>query len=211
MINQTWRQGVQLKVAHPITAHHHCSILLIEGIYDLLQRFGRGIEVVRIQLYGKSSATVVIDGHIPTAANAKVAALRDDMDQSFVVHTIEKLRRLVSRVIIHHNDIKIEVSLLAKSTIDGIHDGLLAVVDRYHHRSLNVKVLLVQVRTPIERGINLCPNLCQVGRGGMLHFNLHLAVAGVHIIELLHPRGPQIGLFFRIEALVNMKQLSLTA
>ena len=40
----------------------------------------------------------------------------------------------------------------------------------------------------VERLVNLGSDGCQMGRGGMLHLYLHLAVARIHIVELLDAR-----------------------
>ena len=113
-------------------------------------------------------------------------------------------------MIIHHNDIELEISLLSQCTVHGIQDSLLAVVDGNHHRSLDIKILFVEIWTAIERGIDLGTNLSQMGRSCMLHLYLHLTVTGVHIVELLHTRGPQVGFRFSIQTLVDMEQLTLT-
>ena len=85
---QSWGQGVQVEVAHAIGAYHHRSILLIEGLHNLLEGLGRGIEVVGIELYGEASATVVVDGYIPTAADTQVMPVGDDMDQTLVMQAV---------------------------------------------------------------------------------------------------------------------------
>ena len=41
MVDQSWRQGVELEVAHAIGTYHHCGILLIESVDNLLQRLRR--------------------------------------------------------------------------------------------------------------------------------------------------------------------------
>ena len=41
VVYQSWRQGVQVEVAHAIRTNHHGCILLVEGVYNLLQRLGR--------------------------------------------------------------------------------------------------------------------------------------------------------------------------
>ena len=133
MIDQARRQGIQFKVAHTIRTHHHRSILLVEGIHDLLQRLRRGIEVVGIQLNRESSTSIVVNRHVPTAAYAQIMTFRNNMNQPFVVHPVEQLCGLVSRMVIHHNDIELEISLLSQRTVDGIQNGLLAVVDGNHH------------------------------------------------------------------------------
>ena len=40
VVDQSRRQGVQIEIAHPVAANHHCRVLLMEGIHHLLQRLG---------------------------------------------------------------------------------------------------------------------------------------------------------------------------
>ena len=84
MVDKPRRQGVQLEVAHAVAAHNHSRLLFVEGIDHLLQRVRRRIQVVRVQLHGKASATRVVDGYIPAPANAEVGTLRND-NVEFVV------------------------------------------------------------------------------------------------------------------------------
>ena len=72
VVNKSGRQCVQLKIAHTIRAYHHSSLLLIESIDNRLQRLRRRVEIVRVQLYGKTSAIGAVDGLIPASANAQV-------------------------------------------------------------------------------------------------------------------------------------------
>ena len=81
MGNESGRQGVEVEVAHSVGAYHHCRLLLLEGIDDGLQCMRRGIEVVAVELYGKSSAPLIIDSHIPASAYSKVIALGDNMNK----------------------------------------------------------------------------------------------------------------------------------
>ena len=83
MSYQAWRQGVQLEVAHTVGTYYHCSFLLMESIYNLLQGLWRRIEIVAIQLDGKASAIVTVNGLVPASANAKVRTFRDD-DMEFI-------------------------------------------------------------------------------------------------------------------------------
>ena len=113
MVNEPWRQGVQVEVAHAVAAHHHGGMLTAEGIDDGLQRLGAGVEVVRIQLYGKASAVVVVDGHVPAAANAEVRSFWFQNDEWRVaLHFRQYFSRAVGRVVIHHDDVIGEGSLL---------------------------------------------------------------------------------------------------
>ena len=70
MVDKSWREGVQLEVAHPVASHHHGCLLAVEGIDNTLQGIGSGIEVVRVELHGKTSATAVVDCFIPTSADS---------------------------------------------------------------------------------------------------------------------------------------------
>ena len=78
MVDQSGRQGVQFEVAHAIRTDDHGRLLFVESIDDGLQRFGRRIQVVRVQLNGKASALRTINRHIPATANAEVGTLRND-------------------------------------------------------------------------------------------------------------------------------------
>ena len=130
MVDDAWRQRVQFKVAHAVRTDDHRCILLIECFYHLLQCLWRGVEVVAVQLDGKSSAAVVIDGDIPAAADAQVCALRDDMHEPLVVEAFQQFGGLVGRVVVHHDHIELETGFLSQSAVHGITDGLLAVEDR---------------------------------------------------------------------------------
>ena len=133
------------------------------------------------------------------------------MHKSLVVDGLQQLGGFIRGVVVDHDDIIFEVRLLREGRVDGIADGLFAVVDGNHHRSLHIKLLLVEVRPTIIRRIDLGTDLLQMGCGGILHLYLHLAIAGIHIVELLHARGPCVGLLFGIELLVDMEDLSVTA
>ena len=59
----------------------------MESIDDALQCVGRGVEVVAVELHGKAAAVLVVDGHVPAAADAKVGAFGLQVDEGvlFVV------------------------------------------------------------------------------------------------------------------------------
>ena len=84
MINESWRQGIQVEVAHTIGAYHHRCFLCVERIDNSLKCLGRRVEVVAIQLYSEASTEVTLYGLVPTATNTEVSTLRDD-DVEFVV------------------------------------------------------------------------------------------------------------------------------
>ena len=77
-------------------------MLTAEGIDDGLQRLGAGVEVVRIQLNGEASAVVVVDGHVPAAANAEVRSFWFQNDEWRVaLHFRQYFSRAVGQIHIH--------------------------------------------------------------------------------------------------------------
>ena len=87
VVDKSWWQGVQVEVAHAIRTDDHGCVLLVEGIYNLLQGFRRRVQVVAIQLHGKASATVVVYSLVPAATNTQIVTLGYDVDESLVVET----------------------------------------------------------------------------------------------------------------------------
>ena len=114
-------------------------------------------------------------------------------------------------MIIHHDDIIFEVRLLTEGAVHSIADGLLTIIYGNHDRGLDVKLLFVEVWPPIIRGVDLCPDLCQMGCCSLFHLDLYLTVSWVHVVKLLHTRGTGVGLFLGIEFLVDVEDASVTA
>ncbi len=190
MVYQSWRQGVEVEVAHAVRADNHGCLLVVEGIYDLLESLRRRIEVVAVQLYGKLSAELAVDGYIPAAADAEVGSLRHNLYQSFLASIsrdfIEYLASAVGRMVVDHDDVVLEIGLLAQRTLHGIGDGLLAVEHGNDDRSLVVEILFAEVGLAVEggvdRGLPPCSRCC------VQAFSISIctsAVARVHIVELL--------------------------
>ena len=131
------------------------------------------------------------------------------MYEALIVETTQQFGGLISRVVINHNHIKLKVGLLVESAVDSIADGLFAIIHGDNNRGLHLKVLLVEIGLLIERGLYLGTYLNEMGRGYLFHFYLYLAIGRVHVIELFHTRSSRIGFFFRIEALVDVENLSV--
>ena len=205
------RQRVQVEVAHPVAAHYHCGALFIECVHDGLQRFGRRIKVVTVELYGKTSATRIVNGHVPAAAYAEVGTPRDDMYQPLVRIAVEQLCGVVRRVVVNHNHVKLERSLLRQRAVNGVTDCLLAVAHRNYHSSLDVEILFVKIWFGIIRRVNQRPYCFQVCRYGLFHFHLHVAVGRVYIVKLPHAARPCVAFFLRIKQLVDMEHPPVTA
>ena len=85
MVDKSWRQRVEVEVAHAVASHHHGRLLLVEGIHHLLQRMGRGVEVVAVELNGKPSAPRIVHRLIPAPAYAQIPALRGNHDKLWVM------------------------------------------------------------------------------------------------------------------------------
>ena len=84
MTDKARRYCLQIEVAQAVAAYHHGGPLLIEGVYQALQRLGRRIQVVAVQLYGEASAAFIVHGHVPAPADAQVGTLGDEVNQSFI-------------------------------------------------------------------------------------------------------------------------------
>ena len=133
MGNESGRQGVEVEVAHSVGAYHHCRLLLLEGINDGLQCMWRGIEVVAVELHGKSSASLVIYCHIPASADTQVIPLRNNMNKTRRFLIPNQFRSSVGRVIVNDDDVVFKISLLLQCTSDGVEDSLLTVSDGDNH------------------------------------------------------------------------------
>ena len=211
MVYQSRGQRVQLEIAHPVGSDDHRCLLLVERVDDGLQRLGRRVEVVRVQLDGKASALLTIDSHIPASSDTQVTALGNEVYQRLVLlgQFAEDIRRAVGRMVIHHDDVIFERCLLRQRTLHRITDGLGAVVDGDDHRGLHVELLFVEVYLAILRGVYQRLHLAQMGRTGLFHLYLHVAVGGIHIVKLLHTRSSQVGLLLGIQVFVQVQDTSL--
>jgi len=50
-----------------------------------------------------------------------------------------------------------------------------------------------------------------MGRTGLFHLYLHVAVGGIHIVKLFHTRSPQVSLLLGIQVFIQVQDTSLTA
>ena len=114
-------------------------------------------------------------------------------------------------MVVHHDDIILEVRLLRQGTLDGIADGLGTVEDWNNDGSLHIELLLIEVNVLILSCIDQCTNLSEMGRTGLFHLHLDLAIGRIHVVELLFTRNTEVGFLFGVEILVEVEQSSLTA
>ena len=131
------------------------------------------------------------------------------MDKSLVVETTQQLGRLIGRVVINHYHIILKFGFLAQRAVNSVANGFFAIVNRYNHRCFYIKLLLVKVGTTIERGVDFGADGSQVSGGSMLHLYLYLAIAWVHIVELLLARRTCVGLLLGIKLFVDVEDTAL--
>ena len=186
MVDEAWRQGVQMEVAHSVGTDDHRRTLCIEGVHHALQGLGRAVEVIAVKLHHKAPHHRMVYCRVPAAANAQVVALRDDVDETFVASKlIDSFCRTVCTSIIYHNKIEGERCLLLQHATDGIANGALAIADGNHHRSLHGKLALAEIHLVILIPMQVGIQGSQMTGAGALHFHLTGTIARVNIVELL--------------------------
>ena len=108
MVDKSRGECFELEVAHTVASYNHGSSLTMELVNYALQGLWRRIQVVAVELYGKASASLVVDSHVPASANAKVGALRNDVDKASIVDGIENVGGAIGRMVVDNDDIKLE-------------------------------------------------------------------------------------------------------
>ena len=221
MVYQSWRQGVEVEVAHAVRADHHRCLLVVKGIYDFLESLRRRIEIVAVQLDCKLAAVLAIDGYIPAATDAEIVSHRHNLYETsrllvvsgfhLASDFIKNLASAVGRMIVDHDDVELEIGFLAQRTLHGIRDGLLSVENWDDHRSLVEEFLFAEIRLAIKAGIDEGSHLVEVLRASLFHLYLHLSVARVHIVELLLAALSVVEFIFCIEEFIEMENLSHAA
>ncbi len=183
----------------------------MESVYYCLQRVGRTVQVVAVQLHRKASAAAVVDGSVPASAYAQVCAFGHYVYQSWVAYLFQNLGCAVGGVVVHNDNVELEVRHLSQCTLHGVLYGLLPVSHGYDDRRFHFKVLLVEVWRVIVRRVYACLDGFQMRRGSLFHLHLYLAVGGVHVVKLLLSACPCVGLFLCVEKLVEVEYAALAA
>ena len=116
MVYKSRRQCLELEVAHAVRSDNHSRPLLMEFVHDALQSLGRGIEVVAVELYGKTTAALVGRGKVPASSDAEIGTFGDDMHKALVLGSdvAENLRGRVGGMIVHDDDVILECGFLFK-------------------------------------------------------------------------------------------------
>ena len=105
-----------------------------------------GIEIIGIELDGKTAAGCGIDRLIPTTANTKILTLGNDDHQSVPIFLFQRGQHVgsaIGTVVINDNHIIVERRLLFTGTLHGITNGLDTIVYGNHHTGLTVEGLLM--------------------------------------------------------------------
>ena len=211
MVDKPRRQRVQFEVTHTISPDDHGSLLLMKRIDNLLQRMRRRIEVVAIQLNSKPTATFVVNGHIPTAANTQIGTLRLNDNELLFVQFAQDSSRAIGTVVINNDDIVLKLRLLRQRALHGIGDGPLTVVHGNNHAGFAIKTAFGEVGLTIAARVNQRTHCLKMQRHGLFHLCLHHTVTRIDVVELPLAALPRVVFLLGIKIFVNVEQFTLAA
>ena len=186
MAYQARWKGIKIKVTHTIRADNHRCFLFVESIDNGLQSIFWGIKIITIQLNSKATAMRIIDSIVPTATYTEVSTCRNKMHKTLINSQWRKaLRCSICRMIVDNDNVKRKICLLWEGRNHRIAHRLLTIKDRNHHWRLHRKSLSREVWLCILRCIYQGIDSREVCCCCLLHLNLYLTVAWIHIIKLL--------------------------
>ena len=150
---------------------------------------------------------------VPVATDAHVIEVGNDVNQTRVVILGDSLAGAVGREVVHHHEVKLEISLLTQDTVDSVADSADAVTHGNHHRCLDIKVSLVklnvlEVGLAVDLGSKVATNLLEVLGACSLHLNLSATVARINIVENLLAALASVELDIAVEELVDVADVS---
>ena len=209
MVDEAGRQSFELEVAHAVATNNHCRLLTMESINNLLQGARRRIKVVAIELNSKAAAEIRVESLVPASANAKVGALRNDVDKASIIDGFENVGGAIGRMVVDNDDIKLERSLLRQSRAYSIGNGASTIEDRNDDRSLILKVLLIEVGSFVGVSIYQRSYLVEMTCGSLLHLHLHLTILRINIVELLFATLSVVQLLLSIQIFGKVENLAL--
>ena len=181
-------------------------MLFMERINDFLQRMWGRIEIIAIQLNGKTATPCIVNSYIPAAANPQISAFRLNNYEAFASQLAQDITRMVTAVIIDNNHIILEIGLLLQCTFHGIGYRSLAIIHGNDDRGLAIERLTVKVWRFIIMRINACTNGFEMQSNSFFHFYLHLAVARIDVIELAFTALSRIRLLCCVEIFIDMEE-----
>ena len=121
------------------------------------------------------------------------------MTHPFVGKRVDNLARPIGRVIINNKYIELKICLLSEHRAYCITNGRYTVEHRDNHRSLNRKFACREVDTAVFIWWEPSSYAMQMVGTYLLHFNLHIALRRIHIIELFLATLTCIGLDLDIQ------------
>ncbi len=208
MVDESRGQSLQLEVAHTVGTNHHSAALFVELINYALQGVWAAVEVVAVELHSEASATGVVESQAPASTNAQVLPLRDDVHHPlvFLSQFLDDFSRSVSREIIHHHHVEVELGVLRQRAPDGILNRLGPIANGDDDGGLSLKVVTVHRHIHYALGVDVGACDFQVACTHQFAFFLHLAIAWVNIVKLLLPTLAQVALLLGVEVLANVEQ-----
>ena len=170
------------------------------------------IEVVAVELHGVASAARVVDGPVPAATDTEVFALGDDMDDARVAgrQLLYQRRGAVGAMVVHHEDVEVEASLLPQGRLHRVADGLGAVEHGDDDGGRDGEVVL-HIGLLVAVGMDEAAHCPQVLRHDLLHLHLHVAVARIDIVKLSFAFCAHGLLLLRVEVFVEVEDRALPA
>lgn len=186
VVDKTWRNGIETKIDKFVGADNHGMIATTKFVDNGLQDIVGRIEVVAIELDGIAPTMAIGYGQVPTATNAEVVRLWNDVYEVDVVgsYLVDDFGSAVGAMIVDNDDIEAKVGLLPKSRANGIGNGYVAIADGYYDRGFVVERIGRDV-VEQEVAIESCTNLLQMRSEDYFELLLIGFVEWVDIVELL--------------------------
>ena len=204
MVDDSGRDGVKVEIRNPVGPYDHCAILLAEGIHELLHCVPVAVEVVGIQLECEASASGMMQGGVPVAADGVVRRILSYIHKFGIPEeAFDDIHGSVGGIVIDDNYIVLEIRLLAQRAADGIAYGTDPVLAGDDHRSLVLELSFREVHI-LENRFQICSDGLKMGGAGLFHLYLHLAVPGIHIVENLLAGIASVPLEFVVDEFVQM-------
>ena len=140
-----------------ITRLKVCSSLLLVAI-----------DIVAIQLYGETTTLGMVDRQVPTPADTQIVPFGQEMQQARVLfgQCGDFLGRTVGRMVIHDDDVIVEIRCLPQGGTDRVLDRTDPVTNRDYNASIVRTRLRTGIITDASRGKSVPSNSISLVTGG---------------------------------------------
>src|SRR6266850_1341666 len=129
---------------------------------------------------------------VPAPANSKIAALGKNVLEPRIAKPAQDFRGPVGRMVIDDDYVEVEIRALPESALHSVENGSLSIPHGYDDAGLYRRCSR-PIRHFLEARLEPGTDSFQMRRCHALHFNLVVAIAWIHIIELLLTGRPHIG------------------